>query len=157
MKNRSAGTSDLATSFLFTPPKALPQEEEWVGPRQQLSVFLTDTCFALWPDKERWQCEYHFLFLLSAGEGLRPGFYLLILLWMVHSFPVFSFRQHRELFILCLKYILEILSEARVFYTSFLYLMWCSQNYWITSIGVCKSENGFFYFIIVQTTHKKIL
>lgn len=125
MKNWSAGTSDLAPSFLFTSPKALLQEEERVGPRQQLSVLL----FAFSPDKERWQRRYHFLFLLNAGEGLLPGFYLLILLWIVHSFPVFSFRQHCELFILCLKYILEILSEAHVFHTRFLYLMGCSQNY----------------------------
>lgn len=139
----STRRNDLATCFLFNSPKDLPQEGEGTGLRPA-AVFLSDTFFAFWADKEIDSFCITYSYFLKAGEIWCHIFTYST--WFVCQqcipflCPVF-FSTVNYLYV-----VWNTCSLKFLYFTHLLYLMWCSQDYYINSIRVYKCEDGFFLF-----------
>jgi hypothetical protein len=95
-----------------------PSSGRGVG-RPQASCLVSSSQTPLLSDLTR-RHVYQFLVFTECWWRIAAVYlFILVLLRTVSSFPAFRFVQHCELFILCLRYILEIFSEVPVFYTSF--------------------------------------
>lgn len=143
----SARRNDLATCFLFNSPKDLPQEGEGGTGLRPAAVFLPDTFFAFSPDQEIDSFCITYSYFLGAGET-----------WC-HIFIYSTWFFHQQCTPLCPDFFsivnyLYIVSNTCslnfLYFTRLLYLMWCSQNYYINSVRICKCEDGFFFILYLK-------